>query len=180
MKNDLPVLELNEIEHGPLLDCIRSYPRIIDVFRNMVSGHPLDHEVYVDGDKTLDTHIHCLYVPILLEHSIIVADSKHVNGFRPLYSELRTADKAMNGQDIGRLALNGMKDIVESSKPTDSKNELLTAYVQGEFDLEFCQQVMETIRGSAMGAYNKPVSTSENRKKMRIAVAVKVEDRELK
>lgn len=177
MKDDLPILELQEEKHKYLLVCIRAYPRILDVFQNIVANRPLDENVYIDTMNTLEMHINALYVPILIEHKIIVADESRENGHRALYSEIRAADMAMNGQDVGRFALNGMKDIVESSKPTDSKEELLTAYVHGEFDPDYCQHVMASVRESTMGAFNKPISTSENRKKMRIAVAIKVENK---
>lgn len=178
MHDDLPILELQEEKHKHMLDCIRAYPRILDVFQNVFSGRPLDYKVYIDTMNTLEMHIKCLYVPMLLEHKIIAADDSSENGYKPLVSQVRAADMAMNGQDVGMLALNGMKDIVESSKPTDSKDELLTAYVHGEFDAEYCQHVMGSIRESAMGAFNKPTSKDENRKKMRIAIAVKVENKE--
>lgn len=178
MKDDLPILELQEDKHQHLLECIRAYPKILDVFQNVYWERPLDYKIYIDTMNTLEMHIKCLFVPIMLEHKIIADDDSSSNGYKPLVSQLRVADMAMNGKEIGMLALNGMTDIVESSKPTDSKDELLTAYVHGEFDPDYCEHLMGNLRESAMGAYNKPPSQSEKRKKIRIAIAVKVENKE--
>lgn len=91
MREDLPVLRLEESKHGRLMDCIRLFPYIMEVFHNVCSRKPLDYDIKVPEMKTLSMYIEEIFVPILLKYKAIARDESSPNELRPLVRTILTA-----------------------------------------------------------------------------------------
>lgn len=176
MDENLPVLMLGE-KHQKLLLCMQEYPYITEVFQNIFYGRPLDSNIQIREMKTLDLYINDFFIPLLLQHEVIVCDKNSPNGFRALVSAMRSSPDGMSRRDIADFALMGMKDIVDGILPHgDPKNDVC-AYVHGEYSPEFCERLVATMRSQATEVLHTPSTTDENRKKIKLAIAVKIEDK---
>lgn len=176
MSEQLPVLLVRE-QQKYLFECMQEFPHILDVFQNIYCGRPLNHEIHIKNMKTLDMFIETLFVPILLQYEAVVKDESAPNKLRPLVSGIRTAEGKLSDKEVGKVALRGMDDIVHSISPEDSAENVLTAYIHGEYSQEYCSELLKGLRSQANDALIRPASDSSDgsNKKMRLSIAMKYE-----
>lgn len=174
MDERLPTLTLDREKHKYLIDCMGDSPHILDVFRNIYFGRPLDHGIYIPSMKTLDTYIHVVFIPLFLANKVIVEDPKSPNGYRAIIETFKT--EGVNDLLISQIAKNGMNEIVHSIKDNEDKEKSVLAYVSGEIPLAKGKQIVENVRGQAHEVLEIPNSNSEDSRRIRMAIAVKIDD----
>lgn len=173
MSENLPVLHLGE-KHKNLIDCMRMFPHVADVFRNIYYQRPLDSHIRITEMKTLDLLIDALFIPLLISSEIIVKDPSTPTKYRALVQSFRPED--MGESDIGHMALNGMTEIVNTFDEPKDRSKRVAAYVTGEFPDGFGEKIVSIIRDQAKEVLETPNSTDPNRKKLSLALAVDVSD----
>lgn len=175
MNENLPVLQLEE-KHNYLVLCMQEYPHITDVFQNIFSGRPLNHNIRIKEMKTLDFYIESVFIPMLLKHEVIAKDESSPNKFKPLVSAIQTSLDTMNEKEFVQYVSNGMKDIADSVGPEDTTENLLSAFIHGDYPPEVCATLVQELREKAKSVLAIPAYTGKDKKKLKLALAVKAED----
>lgn len=161
-------------EYKDLHRCIIDYPCVLDIFHNIRFKRPLKYGVRVSFEKTLDLYIENLFIPLMLKYQIISKDDSEY-GLRANYTQINLTN--VSQEDLGTIVANGVEGIRSQMTESDSVENTLFAYLEGEEAVSNLTEFMRKQRDSLRDFSKRESLSGSDARKFKLAFAFHI-DRE--